>query len=104
MYMFCKVFRDHATTWPFRDVLFEDKADIRDSYIHFDGQAVGFGCCCLQVTFQAESFIESLRLYDQLLPLTGIMVIMLFSILLKMLIYILVSVECCMSNLARLSF
>ncbi len=70
----CKVFRDHATTWPFRDVLFEDDADVPDSHIHFDGQAIGFGCCCLQVTFQAESFLESLRLYDQLLPLTGIMV------------------------------
>jgi glutamate--cysteine ligase catalytic subunit len=32
------------------------------------------GCCCLQVTFQAQSIDEARFLYDQLAPLTPIMV------------------------------
>ena len=34
----------------------------------------GMGCCCLQVTFQAQSIDEARFLYDQLTPLTPIMV------------------------------
>jgi glutamate--cysteine ligase catalytic subunit len=45
-----------------------------------DSTAAGWGCCCLQVTFQAESFKESLYLYDQLLPLCPIMVNFIFSL------------------------
>ncbi len=45
-----------------------------------DSTAAGWGCCCLQVTFQAESFEESLYLYDQLLPLCPIMVNFIFSL------------------------
>jgi len=35
---------------------------------------LGMGCCCLQVTFQAQSIDEARLLYDQLTPLTPIMV------------------------------
>ena len=35
---------------------------------------LGMGCCCLQVTFQAQSIDEARFLYDQLTPLTPIMV------------------------------
>jgi glutamate--cysteine ligase catalytic subunit len=45
-----------------------------DGYIHLDSSSIGWGCCCLQVTFQAASFDESLYLYDQLIPLTPIFV------------------------------
>lgn len=31
------------------------------------------GCCCLQMTFQAQSLEEARHLYDQLTPLTPIM-------------------------------
>jgi hypothetical protein len=68
------VFQDTATPSPFLDSLFEGNLHARDGYIHLEGVLAGWGCCCLQVTFQAQSFTESLRLYDQLLPLTGIMV------------------------------
>lgn len=33
----------------------------------------GMGCCCLQMTFQAQSLGEARHLYDQLTPLTPIM-------------------------------
>jgi glutamate--cysteine ligase catalytic subunit len=33
----------------------------------------GMGCCCLQMTFQAQSFTEARHLYDQLTPLTPIL-------------------------------
>jgi hypothetical protein len=83
-----KVFRDSKTSSTFRDVLFEDEGIIDDDQIHLDGIAAGWGCCCLQVTFQAQSFAESLHLYDQLLPLTGIMVRILLSLLLLMRMHI----------------
>jgi glutamate--cysteine ligase catalytic subunit len=70
----CIVFRDSATPSPFRDYLFEDKTDIHDNYLYLEGVLAGWGCCCLQVTFQAQSLTECLHLYDQLLPLTAIMV------------------------------
>jgi glutamate--cysteine ligase catalytic subunit len=59
---------------PFRDELFKDDPDTEDDHIHLDSTTAGWGCCCLQVTFQAESFEESTYLYDQLVPLCPIMV------------------------------
>eukprot|EP00741_Cyanophora_paradoxa_P021342 tig00021348_g20601.t1 len=41
--------------------------------IYMDGMAFGMGCCCLQVTFQARDLEEARHLYDQLIPLTPIM-------------------------------
>lgn len=74
LYLFDTVFQDSQTPSPFRDHQFEGKTDIRDNEIYLEGVLVGWGCSCLQVTFQAQSLSECLRLYDQLLPLTTIMV------------------------------
>ena len=38
-----------------------------------DATGFGMGCSCLQVTFQAESIEDAKNLYDQLLPLTPIL-------------------------------
>ncbi|CAF1401918.1 unnamed protein product [Rotaria sordida] len=67
------IFKDSCTPSPFRDELFKDDPDIKDDHIHLDSSIVGWGCCCLQVTFQGESFKETIHLYDQLLPLCPIM-------------------------------
>jgi hypothetical protein len=55
-------------------------AAIKD-HIYLDAMGLGMGCCCLQVTFQAQSIDEARFLYDQLTPLTGIMVLKCRSIL-----------------------
>ncbi|UJR07542.1 hypothetical protein I4U23_011830 [Adineta vaga] len=67
------IFKDSSTPSPFCDEIFKDNPNIKDDHIHLDSTAAGWGCCCLQVTFQAESFEGSLHLYDQLLPLCPIM-------------------------------
>lgn len=41
--------------------------------IHMDAMAFGMGCCCLQVTFQAQDIDESRFLHDQLAVLAPIM-------------------------------
>mmetsp|Transcript_7946 Transcript_7946/g.12744 ORF Transcript_7946/g.12744 Transcript_7946/m.12744 type:complete len:782 (-) Transcript_7946:725-3070(-) len=41
--------------------------------IYMDSMAFGMGCCCLQATFQARDINEARLLYDQLAPLTPIM-------------------------------
>lgn len=46
-----------------------EEADGLD-HVYADAMAFGMGACCLQVTMQASSLEESLRLYDQLAPLT----------------------------------
>jgi glutamate--cysteine ligase catalytic subunit len=43
-------------------------------HVYLDALGLGMGCCCLQVTFQAQSIDEARFLYDQLTPLTPIMV------------------------------
>ncbi|CAF4565367.1 unnamed protein product, partial [Rotaria magnacalcarata] len=30
--------------------------NLRDNYIHLDSSSISWGCCCLQVTFQAACF------------------------------------------------
>lgn len=52
--------------------LFQDSATTGKD-IEMDCMAYGMGCCCLQVTFQASDVEESRFLYDQLAPLTPIM-------------------------------
>ncbi len=74
MFLPILVFKDSNTPSPFRDELFKDDPDIEDDHIHLDCTIAGWGCCCLQVTFQAESFEECIHLYDQLIPLCPIMV------------------------------
>ena len=46
----------------------------KEDHIYLDAMGFGMGCCCLQVTFQAQSIDEARFLYDQLTPLTPIMV------------------------------
>jgi glutamate--cysteine ligase catalytic subunit len=76
------VYKDLNTENPFKDDFssyevenWEKYVETReDNHIHLDSSSIGWGCCCLQVTFQAASFNESLQLYDQLIPLTPIFV------------------------------
>ncbi|XP_037081678.1 glutamate--cysteine ligase catalytic subunit-like [Pollicipes pollicipes] len=42
-------------------------------HVYMDAMAFGMGCCCLQITFQAENLLEARRLYDQLNPLCPIL-------------------------------
>ncbi|CAF3904200.1 unnamed protein product [Adineta steineri] len=67
------IFRDTSTPSPFQDLPFKETKGFRDDHIHLGSILAGKGCCCLQVTFQAQSLTECLQVYDQLLPLTGIM-------------------------------
>lgn len=74
------VFKDTNTKQPF----VEDLAALGDKgesaraalpdHIYMDAMAFGMGCCCLQMTFQACSIDEARMLYDQLTPLTPIIV------------------------------
>ena len=41
--------------------------------IHMDAMAFGMGCCCLQITFQAQDVDESRFMYDQLAVVAPIM-------------------------------
>ena len=41
--------------------------------IHMDAMAFGMGCCCLQITFQAQDMDESRFIYDQLAVMAPIM-------------------------------
>merc|ERR1719199_2254837 len=43
------------------------------SHVYADSMAFGMGSCCLQVTMQATCISESRFLYDQLAPLTPIL-------------------------------
>ncbi|CAF1502581.1 unnamed protein product, partial [Didymodactylos carnosus] len=74
------IYPDTNTTKPFREDLSiygVDSADYTvnclDDHIHLDSSSSGWGCSCLQVTFQAECLEECGFLYDQLIPLTPIM-------------------------------
>jgi glutamate--cysteine ligase catalytic subunit len=46
---------------------------IKENKIYLDATGFGMGCCCLQTTFQTKSLDEARYLYDQLLPVTAIM-------------------------------
>eukprot|EP00565_Helicotheca_tamesis_P006290 CAMPEP_0185726870 /NCGR_PEP_ID=MMETSP1171-20130828/2718_1 /TAXON_ID=374046 /ORGANISM="Helicotheca tamensis, Strain CCMP826" /LENGTH=935 /DNA_ID=CAMNT_0028395311 /DNA_START=66 /DNA_END=2873 /DNA_ORIENTATION=- len=50
----------------------ETKESVRAA-IHMDAMAFGMGCCCLQITFQAEDIDESRFMYDQLAVMAPIM-------------------------------
>ena len=79
--MFNIVFIDTNTPRPFLEDLSKygddggasESAAVED-HIYLDAMGLGMGCCCLQVTFQAQSIDEARFLYDQLTPLTPIMV------------------------------
>lgn len=42
----------------------------KPDHIYMDSMGFGMGCCCLQVTFQACSIHEARAIYDQLVPVT----------------------------------
>lgn len=76
------IFRDVKTPQPFNEDLtkFDDnepnsesKLAAKPDHIYMDAMGFGMGCCCLQMTFQAQSIDEAKHLYDQLAPLTPIM-------------------------------
>jgi len=70
------VFVDSETARPFRDgkVKTRESMDAQmDDHIYMDAMGFGMGNSCLQVTFQASSIVEAKHLYDQLIPLTPIM-------------------------------
>lgn len=69
-------FIDTNTQRPFRDdnVKCQESRDAQiDDHIYMDAMGFGMGNSCLQVTFQASSIDEAKHLYDQLIPLTPIM-------------------------------
>ena len=51
----------------------ESKQAALPNHIYMDAMGFGMGCCCLQMTFQAQSLEEARHLYDELTPLTPIM-------------------------------
>jgi glutamate--cysteine ligase catalytic subunit len=75
--IYVPIYHDKNTPRPFiDDSLLQIKADediVRENKIYMDSIGFGMGCCCLQVTFQAESIDEARFLYDQLIPLTPIL-------------------------------
>ncbi|GMS80612.1 hypothetical protein PENTCL1PPCAC_2787, partial [Pristionchus entomophagus] len=72
------IFKDKNTPSPFIEDLSmlgtpADYATAKPDHIYMDHAVFGFGMCCLQVTFQAQNVTESRWLYDQLTPLTPVL-------------------------------
>ncbi|MFH4976819.1 hypothetical protein AB6A40_003528 [Gnathostoma spinigerum] len=73
------IFRDTNTPDPFVEDFSQCKDDGQSSrvakpnYIYMDHMGFGMGCCCLQVTFQAVNVNEARWLYDQLTPITPVL-------------------------------
>jgi glutamate--cysteine ligase catalytic subunit len=78
------IFVDENTARPFIEDLneYNDDADndktesklaAKPDHVYLDAMGFGMGCCCLQMTFQAQSIDEAKLLYDQLTPLTPIL-------------------------------
>lgn len=73
------IYRDVKTKSPF----IEDYSSLGDDgeaaraaipdHVYMDAMGFGMGCCCLQVTFQASNINEARTLYDQLTPLSPIL-------------------------------
>lgn len=73
------IYRDKHTPTPFKDTLLnytvrDECIDVEKcgkwEHIYLDG--IGAACSCLQVTFQARNLSEARKLYDQLAPVTPI--------------------------------
>ncbi|WFD02329.1 glutamate--cysteine ligase [Malassezia obtusa] len=79
------IYRDTNTPQPFVDPtipyerdLFPEDAEAKlgaalPDHIYMDAMGFGMGCCCLQVTMQAYSVNEARKLYDQLIPVTPLL-------------------------------
>lgn len=63
------IFNDSNTPKPFYDELSENPYEL-PNHVYLDG--IGAACSCLQVTFQATNIDEARLLYDQLTPMTPI--------------------------------
>lgn len=70
--IYVPVYKDVQTRNPFIETDINDN-ESKEDMIHMDAAGFGMGCCCLQVTFQAESIDEAKQLYDQLAPVTPIL-------------------------------
>lgn len=79
------IYKDVNTPSPFVDPsipwdrkLFPGDSEAKDGaakvdHIYMDSMGFGMGCCCLQVTFQACSVTEARATYDQLVPVTPLL-------------------------------
>jgi glutamate--cysteine ligase catalytic subunit len=71
------IYFDKNTPKPFIEQLplsnEESRRAQKENHIYLDAMGFGMGCSCLQMTFQAQSIDEARHLYDQLTPLTPIM-------------------------------
>ena len=74
------IFVDEKTPRPFKETFPASQwpdggADAaKEDHIYMDAMCFGMGNCCLQVTFQACNVAEARSIYDQLVPVTPIMV------------------------------
>lgn len=79
------IFPDTNTPRPFIDpsipydrALFPEDSEAKlgaalPDHIYMDAMGFGMGCCCLQVTLQACSVSEARKIYDQLIPVTPLL-------------------------------
>lgn len=67
------VFRDANTPRPFVDPTASPNGKALQGHIYMDAMGFGMGCSCLQVTFEAADLNEARVLYDQLCPITPIL-------------------------------
>jgi glutamate--cysteine ligase catalytic subunit len=70
------IFKDIKTPSPFIEQFSnpEHALAAKHDHIYMDHMGFGMGCCCLQMTFQAVNIDEARWLYDQLTPITPILV------------------------------
>lgn len=69
------IYRDKYTPDPFIEMFMDPEAReaSKPNHVYMDATAFGMGCCCLQVTLQASHLKEAKVLYDQLIPITPIL-------------------------------
>ena len=77
------VYKDKNTPSPFienfeNDVTGESTRARKPDHVYLDAMGFGMGCSCLQMTFQAYDINEARLLYDNLTPLTPVIVSFLF--------------------------
>ncbi|KAG8948493.1 hypothetical protein FRC04_009701 [Tulasnella sp. 424] len=79
------IFHDTNTPKPFIDPtipwdrnIYKEDSEAKNGaalpdHIYLDAMGFGMGCCCLQITFQANSLEEARSVYDALIPVGPIM-------------------------------
>lgn len=70
------IYKDRNTPSPFTEEFTDAEARVaaKPDHIYLDHMGFGMGCCCLQMTFQAVNVNEARWLYDQLTPITPILI------------------------------